>query len=125
MNGDEPLDRNTVDALHRLAAAPGRPAVVQQLVGTFLQDARARLAELREAIDTGDAGRITALAHSLAGSSASFGAQVVAARCRELQVQATRGDLTQASAQASAVEEAFGRARVALAAEFPDAEAPA
>lgn len=124
MKGDEPLDRNTVDTLHELAAASGDPAVGRKLVAMFLQDARLRLDELRDAIEAGDAERIAALAHSLAGSSVSYGARVVADRCRELQAQARRGDLMRAVACAAVIEDAFERARRALAAEFLDAETP-
>jgi HPt (histidine-containing phosphotransfer) domain-containing protein len=59
----------------------------------FVDESRDRLGRLRTAIDAGDDGEVTAIAHSVKGSSASFGATRMAALAEELERADGSGDL--------------------------------
>lgn len=80
-DGDEVLDASVVAALQ----AEWSSADVHELITTFLDDGRQRLAELETAAENGDTALGLRGAHTLAGSSATFSARVVARLCREVE----------------------------------------
>ena len=115
-----PLDPFTVAGLHELAdSSPTATAGVREAVSTFLDEAEARLADLRGAVAGGDARRTEQVAHSLSGSSASFGASRLAARCREIEQQARGGEVEEMVPAVDEVAELFTAAAAALQEEFP------
>ena len=111
----ELLDSATLAQLDQLAAdaARGRPGL-RQAVSTFLDEGETRLASLRAAVEHGDAGGVERLAHSLAGSSASFGARRLADDCRALEERAGAGELGEATSLVVRLEEDFALAAAAL-----------
>lgn len=120
----EPLAADTVAALRELAGDSGG-AGVRDAVTTFFEEGASRLEDLGVAVRTGDAAAAERLAHSLAGSSATFGAQLVAGHCRRLEVTARSGDLHDAPALLARVQLSFGQAVTALREEFLDDGEPA
>ncbi len=67
----------------------------------FRQDYPKQLAEIREAIDTRDAGRTAQVAHSLKGAVGYFGAQTVHALAYQLETIGRRAELDGASLSCS------------------------
>lgn len=115
---DGPIDGAT---LERLAASFGGGAegwaFVRELIGTFLNEAPAQLAALRNAVERGDAGEGRLAAHTLKSNADTFGANPFRDVCRELEAASTRGELG-GEAAAALVEQAeveWERARDALA----------
>jgi HPt (histidine-containing phosphotransfer) domain-containing protein len=112
-----PIDRATYDALAETTGAD----FVRELVGTFLQEAPAMLAELRSALAAGDAERFRRVAHSLKSNSNTFGALTLATKARELELgglpksaaaesQPSLDDLEQEYARVAAALEALRHA---------------
>ena len=116
---DATLDASTVAALVELAGdSPSGVAGVREAVSTYLDEGASRLAGLRVAVAGGDAVLAERLAHSMAGSSATFGARLVADGCRILEVRAKSGDLDEAPSLVARVEGAFDEAAAALRRQF-------
>ena len=116
----DPLDPRAVAMMHDLAggAAEGE-ALVADLVTTFLTDGALRVAHLRRAVRDLDVTSIEAIAHSVCGSSLSFGARAVGEACRELEVLASSGaGLSELSEAVARVELAFAEASPLLHAAF-------
>ncbi len=68
-------------------------AAMDELIGTFLEDADALVAELRRALAAGDGEGLRRAAHSLKSTSASFGATEVTALAKALETAARTGHL--------------------------------
>ncbi|MGQ0520966.1 MAG: ATP-binding protein [Actinomycetota bacterium] len=121
--GDGPLDAAMVEALHELArdSGSGRSGL-RDAVSTFVDEGASRLAGLRAAMADRDAAGMARLAHSLAGSSATFGAVLLARECRALEALAKDGDLGPAPTVVRRVEGAFEDAVVALREQFLDGD---
>jgi CheY-like chemotaxis protein len=116
------LDPVTLAGLQQVAALrpdEGVPAAV----ATYLVSTGAHLGALRRAADDGDVAGVAEPAHAVAGSSAMFGASVVAALCQEIAGRARDGELTAVRAKVPELEHAFTEARGELEAAFPAARA--
>ena len=74
---------------------------VTELVGTFLEDAPALIAELRSARAAADADRFRRAAHSLKSNGNTFGATALGAMARELE---TRGLAADPAADVAAID---------------------
>jgi histidine phosphotransfer protein HptB len=72
-------------ALARLEETVGDRAFVAELIGDFLAELPAQLAELRDAFSAGDAERLRRSAHTLKSNAATFGAEALTSACRELE----------------------------------------
>jgi len=101
-DGEGLLDSALLAALRELGTDE-----FDSLVRLFLTDGAGRIAELRMAEATGDSDAMGRLAHSLKGSSSTFGAGTLAERCEELQTRAAAGDLAAASRLIVAIEAEF------------------
>ncbi len=97
------IDVATFEELKATAGA----GFVRELVDTFLVEAPAMLAELRDAFAAGDAERFRRSAHSLKSNGNTFGALALGAMARELEL----GGL-------APVQQAQGAALAALAQEY-------
>jgi HPt (histidine-containing phosphotransfer) domain-containing protein len=106
---DALLDGSTLAGLRELGAAE-----FENLVRLFLKDGAVRVAALREAAGEGDAHAIAELAHSLKGSSGTFGATALADICAELETAASSGNLATALRLIDTVGAGFDRASRAL-----------
>jgi HPt (histidine-containing phosphotransfer) domain-containing protein len=77
---------------------------VGELIDTFLTDAPSMLAEMRQALGTGDAGGFRRAAHSLKSNSATFGAGSLSGVAKELEMMGKSGSLEGAPAKLAQLE---------------------
>jgi signal transduction histidine kinase/CheY-like chemotaxis protein len=90
------LDEGIVAALRDLQD-PDRPTFLRELVDTYARDAKAKLAQLQQAIADQDLSHARALAHAVKGASRNMGAIRVAAACEACERSAGDGDAGAAS----------------------------
>jgi len=108
------LDLEIFAGLIELAGGPDG-ALLEDLVGTFLTDAPARIAAMRAALTTRDARGLKSAAHALKGGSSSLGAAAMAALCEELGAVAATPSLAAAETLIGRVETELERVRAEIA----------
>ena len=108
------LDSEIFAGLIELAGGPDG-ALLEDLVGTFLTDAPARIAAMRAAVTGGDARGLKAAAHALKGGSVSLGATAMGALCQELEGVAATPSLASAASLIGRVETELERVREEMA----------
>ncbi|MGI6657473.1 MAG: ATP-binding protein [Desulfobulbus sp.] len=81
-----------LDSLQRLRANVGN---IGPAVTVFLDSLERRISELEQAVSAGDARAVGAVAHTMKGSSSQFGAERLAALCRQAEQQGKQGNLSQ------------------------------
>ncbi len=84
-----------------------------ELMPLFLESSVSALAELRAAVEAGDAAEIRRHAHGLKGSSSSVGAMQFSVACSELEQLARAGDLSEAGALLARISAEFKRIEAA------------
>ena len=104
------IDLATFRALEETAGAD----FVAELVGTFLEEAPAMLAELRSAAEAGDAVRFRRTAHSLKSNSNTVGALALGAAARDLELSGLASDPGRGARALDELEAAYARAAQAL-----------
>jgi HPt (histidine-containing phosphotransfer) domain-containing protein len=100
------IDLNTFEELQAAAGAE----FVDELVGTFFEEAPTLLAELRDAQAGGDAQRFRRAAHSLKTNAQTFGAMALGEQARALEL----GALPAPAGALEALEAAYAQAAAAL-----------
>ena len=122
-NGQRPSSASVLDraALARIRElqGPGESDLLAEMIEAFLDAAPAHLAHVREAVASGDAGRLADAAHALKSGAAYLGAQELQALCMDLEAQGRSCVTTGSQATAAALSIAFEQARIALNAELP------
>jgi PAS domain S-box-containing protein len=107
------IDERVLDQLRAmLSQAP--PEVFANLLRQFLESAPVRIAEMERSVAAADAPVVRRAAHTLKSNAASFGAQRLAERCRQLEHQARDGSLADATAAIAEIRAAFAEASEAL-----------
>ena len=106
------LDRAALDKL--LALVGGEPALLGELIDSFLQDTPPLLVALRRCLDEGNAAGVRQAAHPLKSSSRDFGATRLSQWARELEEMGKAGTLEGAAALVALVEAEYSRVQVAL-----------
>jgi HPt (histidine-containing phosphotransfer) domain-containing protein len=106
------LDRAALDNL--LDITGGDPEFLDELIDTFLSDAEAQLAAMRQAIADGDETALLRPAHSLKSNSTNVGATALAELCREIEADARAGGVPDAEARVSRVAAELAGVRAAL-----------
>ena len=89
-------------------------AFLAELVDDFLGDAPAQLGALREATVSGDATAARRAAHTLKGTSRTFGAVELALLCQQAEAAAEVGDLDGVCSRLDEIGGAWERASVEL-----------
>jgi CheY-like chemotaxis protein/HPt (histidine-containing phosphotransfer) domain-containing protein len=103
------------EVLARLQADLGDdPTIIVELIDLFLQDTPMLLAELRQALAAGKVDVVQRTAHTLKSTSASLGAQPLAACCYKLEETAHAARLDQGATHLSEIEAAYEQAEQAL-----------
>lgn len=104
------LDPVVFEELHVLTGSSGE-ARLTELVSQFAQETEAWLAQLRQAVDAGDAATVGRVAHSIKGSAGQLGGRRLASSCSRLEENATTGSLSDCRNSLGAVENDFAELR--------------
>ena len=91
--------------------------VFKELVQLYLQEGPGRLQRIRQGIESGDAALASQAAHSLKGSSASFGASGLAKLAEKIEMAGKDGDLETCKAALPEVEAEYEKVRASLTSE--------
>jgi HPt (histidine-containing phosphotransfer) domain-containing protein len=110
-----PVDEAVIEQLAGITDSAGF-SVLGELLNAFLGAAPVRLDALDRAVAAGDLTAVADQAHALTGSSASFGARGMAGLCRQLRVEAERGDVDAARSLLRDLDAEFLRVRASLVA---------
>ena len=100
----------------------GDAAFLAELIDELLEDAPTQLESLRDAAETGDAIGARRAAHTLKGSSRTFGAVELAALCQEAERAAEAGELAGVLSGIDGIAAEWARVRTELLA-FRDGRA--
>jgi histidine phosphotransfer protein HptB len=106
------------DAMARLLEITGGDQpFVDELVDTFIEDARTQIEALRAAGAAADVGAVVRPAHSLKSNAVNVGATLLGDLCRSLEADARTGRVPDMAARIGAVETEFGAVAAALLAQ--------
>jgi HPt (histidine-containing phosphotransfer) domain-containing protein len=83
-----------IDRAEALERVEGDVDLLRELVGLFLEDVPARIAEIRDAIERRDAGGLRSGAHSLKGAAANLSARAVSEAAQRLEIAGRDQDFT-------------------------------
>ena len=108
----QPLNTSALTAL-RESTGDDREFLAE-LVGIFLAESPAQLAELETAITASNAGDVRRCAHTLKSNGATFGIDRLTGACRELENCASAGDLDGAEKLLKEIRDALAEARPSL-----------
>jgi HPt (histidine-containing phosphotransfer) domain-containing protein len=108
------IDTNTIEELRE--SVGGDAAFLVELIDEFLADAPTQLEALREAVTAGDAERAQRSAHTLKGTSRTFGATDLAALCQEAEAAAASGQLDGLLPRVGEIDAEWSRVRPELTA---------
>lgn len=106
------LDPRALENLREMAG--GDVAFLAELLNTFTEDAQRMLADMRQALEDGDAVLLRRAAHSFKSNSAEFGATTLSALCLKLEMLARDGALEGAAELVTQVEAEYGRVEPVL-----------
>ncbi|HEV8190887.1 MAG TPA: response regulator, partial [Ktedonobacterales bacterium] len=105
------------DWLARLRRTVGdAPAVLAELIDSFLAEAPHLLADLRRSLEQGDAAGVRLAAHGLKANGTEFGAQAFAEVCKQLEAHGKAGTLAGADHLLKQAEAEYERVEAALVA---------
>jgi HPt (histidine-containing phosphotransfer) domain-containing protein len=108
------LDPTALESLREMV--DGDVSFLAELIHTFLADAPQLLADMRQAMERGDAAGLNLAAHSLKSDSAYYGAVTLSSLCRELEMLGKLGRLDMASEKVAQAEAEYERVEASLAA---------
>jgi HPt (histidine-containing phosphotransfer) domain-containing protein len=110
---DAPVDRETLAGLRRLTSGES-PALLGQMIDQFLADAAGRLAGMRAALSAKDPADVARQAHTLRGTSGSFGAKRLQSLCSVIEKTLDDGMPESVEALLALVEEELNCVAAAL-----------
>jgi histidine phosphotransfer protein HptB len=87
---------------------------LREIVGIYIEDTPKRLADLRASLASGDVSSFTRAAHTIKGSSANVGAQVLKGIAERLEIASRKDGLGGVASQISDCEDEFERVKVEL-----------
>jgi HPt (histidine-containing phosphotransfer) domain-containing protein len=111
------LDPKLLQDLLDLGAPQG---LVQELIALFQEDVPERIAALRMALGSLDAGQTLQEAHQLKGALGNMGLVRFADMASRIEIHAREGHLEQAPVVADALSAAYDQALLALIEAFPE-----
>ena len=122
---DAPVPHPTASSLDQRALAqiralqrPGKPNVLNKVIGLYLESSAGLLQQIRDAVASADPQALRQAAHSLKSSSANLGAMEVAALCKELEQRGREQRLEDVVKLLQELEIHYIEARDALTAEL-------
>ncbi len=101
-------------ALTRLRAIAPNADAFERLVSSFLDNGASLIAQMSDAVGSGDLDVLRRSAHTLKSNAASFGAGDLSALCATLEAQTRAGDTAGADDLVARIAAAFGAAKEAL-----------
>jgi PAS domain S-box-containing protein len=107
-----PLDPAAIERLREVAG--GEAAFMAEMIDTFLADAPAMLAQMRQSLEQGDAATFRRVAHTLKSNSRDFGATVLSEVCRDLEMMGKAGTLDGAAEKLASAEAEYAQVKAAL-----------
>jgi len=100
------LDRAMLDSIRD--AMPNDPeGLLRRVLGRYLEQTPAQLAQMRTAASAGDVAMLGRIAHSLKSASATVGASALAAQCRAIEAEVRAGGTPDWEAEVRQLERAF------------------
>jgi two-component system, sensor histidine kinase and response regulator len=120
----EVLDPNRLAELGMLEATHNGTVLIDSLVEHLLARIPIDLADLRSALDQGDATGVTRITHRLKGAAATVGSSGMVNLCEHLEVLARAGAIPPADNLVSRLEQEFNRVIRALEAVVPGRRSP-
>lgn len=112
-----PLNERALAQIRALQR-PGKPSVLNKVVGLYLESSVGLLQQVRDAVAGEDGEALRQAAHSLKSSSANLGATQVVALCKELEQRGREQRLEGVTELLQALEIHYVQARDALTAEL-------
>ena len=112
-SGQPHVDLGVIEKL--LEQAGGGSDLLKSLIRTYLADAPARIAAIREGMVRGDAPAVARAAHALKSASANLGATVLARLCKDLERHCRAGSTDDADDMVRAIGLEFEHVREELA----------
>ncbi|MCP4995010.1 MAG: response regulator, partial [Gammaproteobacteria bacterium] len=100
------INEKALDALRALQR-PGRPDILQKVVGLYLDNSPTLLQNLQNAISENIAAEVQIAAHSLKSSSANLGATELAALCKTLESMGRNHSLEGAAEKLAEIQERY------------------
>mgnify|MGYP000225727864 CR=1 FL=1 len=110
---DGPLNPRALDAIRNMPG-PNGDALAEKVVRTYLADAPQRIAKLREIAATKDNEALRKAAHYLKSSSATLGADALAAQLKALETCARSGNVDDVPALMADIDREWPRVLAAL-----------
>ncbi|MDJ1178672.1 ATP-binding protein [Roseofilum sp. BLCC_M91] len=111
---EESLDWETFNRLRDELDSEDDPEFFTELIDQFLQDVPKILAEMKQSAQTEDTETLTIKAHTLKGSSRTFGAKALANLCRDLEAEAKTASLVQLGQKIAQIEVEFNHVKSVL-----------
>jgi HPt (histidine-containing phosphotransfer) domain-containing protein len=110
---DGPLNPRALEAIRNMPG-PNGDALAEKVVRTYLADAPQRIAKLREIAATKDNEALRKAAHYLKSSSATLGADALAAQLKALETCARSGNVDDVPALMADIDREWPRVLAAL-----------
>jgi len=110
---DQPINPRALDAIRQLPG-PNGAVLVQKVIDAYLTDTPPRIAQLRAAVDAGDAEALRKSAHALKSSGANVGAERLSALFRELEALGRNATVDGAETLLTDLDEELPRVLAAL-----------
>lgn len=103
------LDSTALETLLRVVG--GEPALLGELIDSFLEETPPLVANLRQALEQGGAAELRRAAHTIKSSSNDFGATTLAELCQELETMGKAGTWDGAAELVAQVEKEYEQVR--------------
>lgn len=113
INENDVLDHSALDGLRDLQE-DGEDDLIKELIEIYIADAPSYIADISLAVESANAHAMERAAHTLKGSSASLGANLLAAACLEMEKLGRSNSVEGAPELLAHIEREFERARRAL-----------
>jgi signal transduction histidine kinase/HPt (histidine-containing phosphotransfer) domain-containing protein len=92
----------------------GNPESLQELIGLYLSQTTEQIESIQAALDSGDLGRVSRVAHSCAGASSTCGMSMIAPVLRKLEIAANAGEGAALPGLLSEIRKEFNRIQAFL-----------
>jgi HPt (histidine-containing phosphotransfer) domain-containing protein len=113
MSTDTSIDPEAIENLRALNPDDD-DAFLKDIIGIFLEDTPARIAELKQSLAAYDQPKFTRAAHSIKGSASNLGATIVRAVAEQIEHQSRNSGLVEMEPLIAKLEAEYATAKAAL-----------